>query len=56
VEADQLRWMMGGGWPWETVRTECYLYKLLHPDTVWAQRAFKALALLPALVLPPKMY
>ncbi|HYL46964.1 MAG TPA: glycosyltransferase family A protein [Candidatus Limnocylindrales bacterium] len=56
AEADQLRLMMDGGWPWETVRTERYLYKLLHPDAAWPQRAFKALALLPALVLPPKIY
>lgn len=53
AEADQLRLSLGEGWPWETVQTEWFLYRMLHPDSTLAHRAFKVLSLLPALALPP---
>jgi glycosyltransferase involved in cell wall biosynthesis len=54
--ADQLRLMLGDGWPWETARTELTLYDAMHPDASTAQRAFKAMTLVPALVMPPKLF
>ena len=53
AEADQLRLMLGDGWPWETVKTEWSIYRTLHPDAALSHRVFKILALLPALALPP---
>ncbi|HTU34330.1 MAG TPA: glycosyltransferase family A protein [Candidatus Acidoferrum sp.] len=53
VEANQLRLTLGEGWPWETVKTEWFIYRMLHPDSSVAHRVFKVLSLLPALVLPP---
>src|SRR5207237_1250780 len=32
ASADQLRLMLDGGWPWETVKTEWKVYGILHPD------------------------
>src|SRR6202521_5030027 len=36
-EADQLRLMVDGGYPWETVRTEFGMYRILHERASWAQ-------------------
>jgi len=55
-EADQLRLILGDGWPWETVRTEWSIYRMLHPDAALAHRVFKVLTLLPALALPPAVF
>ena len=56
LEADQMRLMLGGGTPWETFRTENTLYKMLHADASTGHRAFRAITMLPALVLPPRRY
>ena len=40
ASADQLRLMLDGGWPWETVRTEWSLYQVTHPDARLAHRIF----------------
>ena len=55
-EADRLRLILDGGWPWETVKTEWGIYRVMavHPSP--AHRAFKALSLLLALAIPPKVY
>lgn len=53
AEANQIRLSLGEGWPWETVQTEWFMYRMLHPDSTFAHRAFKVLSLLPALALPP---
>jgi len=55
-EADQLRLILGSGWPWETVRTEWSIYRMLHPDAAFAHRVFKVLTLLPALAAPPGLF
>jgi len=56
ASADQLRLMLDGGWPWETVSTEWTIYRLLHPEASRAHRVFKSLVLLGALVTPPKAF
>lgn len=56
TEADQLRLSLGEGWPWETVQTEWFMYRMLHPDSTLAHRVFKVLSLLPALALPPATF
>jgi glycosyltransferase involved in cell wall biosynthesis len=56
AEADQMRLMLDGGKPWETFRTESKLYEVLHADASHAHRLFRAITMLPALVLPPRRY
>jgi len=56
AEADQMRLMTEGGSPWETVRTENKLYDVLHADASRQHRLFRALTMLPALILPPRRY
>ena len=55
-EADQLRLMTDGGRPWETFRTENKLYEVMHGDAKRSHRLFRAVTMLPALVLPPRRY
>jgi GT2 family glycosyltransferase len=52
--ADQLRLLLDGGWPWETVKTEWSLYQVQHPDARLSHRMFKLLILMGALVTTPK--
>lgn len=56
ADADQLRLMLDGGWPWETVRTEWKMFEVLFPDVPFSRRAFKALSLLPAMAISPKIF
>jgi len=56
VEADQLRLSTDGGLPWETVTTELAMYRLLHSDAPWTHRGFKYATLMPAYVVPPRLY
>jgi hypothetical protein len=56
ADADQLRLMLSGGWPWETVRTEWTIYKVMFPDAPFSNLIFKALTLLPAIAVPPRFY
>lgn len=56
AEADQLRLILGDGWPWETAKTEWTLYRALHPDASTSHRIFKTFSLLPALALPPRLF
>jgi Glycosyl transferase family 2 len=56
ADADQMRLMMDGGWPWETVRTEQTIYRARHGDASSSHRAFKLLMLGLACVTPPKTY
>jgi glycosyltransferase involved in cell wall biosynthesis len=55
-EAGQLKLMVDGGYPWETVRTEFAMYRILHQRASWAQWMFKCLSLLPGLFLPPRLF
>jgi len=54
ISADQLRLVLDGGWPWETVKTEWTLYRIVHPDARVSHRLFKLLVLLGALVMTPR--
>jgi hypothetical protein len=56
VEADQLRLSTDGGAPWQTVRTELAMYRLLHSDAPWSHRVFKYATVLPAYFFPPRFY
>jgi GT2 family glycosyltransferase len=56
ADAIQLRLMLDGGHPWETVQAERTLYEVLHPEATAWQRAFKALTLVPAYVMPPRLF
>ena len=56
AEADQMRLMADGGKPWETFRTEKKLYEVLHGDARATHRLFRAMTMLPALLLPPRRY
>lgn len=55
-EADQLLLLADGGMPWKTVRTELNSYRVTHRDASMAHWIFKCATLLPACVLPPKIY
>jgi glycosyltransferase involved in cell wall biosynthesis len=56
VSADQLRLMLDGGWPWETVKTEWRMYSVLHPDARLSHRIFKLLTLSAALAMTPRAF
>jgi glycosyltransferase involved in cell wall biosynthesis len=54
ASADQLRLLLDGGWPWETVKTEWTLYRIVHPEARFSHRLFKVFVLLGALVTTPR--
>jgi glycosyltransferase involved in cell wall biosynthesis len=56
AEADQIRLMLDGGEPWETVRTEKKIYEVLHGDANLPQRIFRTAAMAPAMLLPPRVF
>jgi hypothetical protein len=55
-EADQLLLLADGGMPWKTVQTELHNYRVTHESASMAHWIFKCATLLPACVLPPKIY
>lgn len=56
LEADCMRLMLDGGFPWETISTELKIMRVFHGDaSVW-QRLFSLARLAPALVLPSRAY
>jgi hypothetical protein len=56
AEAVQLRLQLDGGMPWETYRAERSLYRIQHPGAAWESRAFRAVSMIPALLLPPRWF
>src|ERR1700674_131687 len=56
VEADSLRLVADGGFPWETVSTELKIMRTFHRDASLWQRLFSCARLLPALVMPADRY
>jgi Glycosyl transferase family 2 len=56
AEADQFRLMLDGGAPWQTVRAENKLFKILHSDASRSQAFFRAVSMIPALLLPPRWF
>lgn len=56
AEAAQLRLQLDGGYPWETFRAESAVFRIQHHDAPWRSRAFRAVSMLPALLLPPRWF
>jgi hypothetical protein len=56
AEAAQLRLPLDGGMPWETYLTERTLYRIQHPNAPLRSRAFRAVSMIPALLLPPRWF
>jgi hypothetical protein len=56
VEADHLRLVVNGGFPWETVSTEIRIMRLFHGDASLWQHMFSCARLVPALVMPADTY
>jgi len=56
ADADQLRLLLDGGWPWETVKAEWKIYEVTCADAPLSHRVFKTLTLLPALMVSPRFY
>jgi hypothetical protein len=56
AEADILRLTVDSGFPWETVRAELKIMRMLHSDASFAQHVFSCARLLPACVMPAASY
>jgi hypothetical protein len=56
AEAAQLRLQLDGGMPWETYYAERALYRIQHPGAPWRSRVFRAVSMIPALLLPPRWF
>jgi glycosyltransferase involved in cell wall biosynthesis len=56
VEARQMRLMLEGGTPWETVRTESLIYEIMHGDAPRLHRMFRMATMIAAGALPPKWF
>jgi hypothetical protein len=56
AEANQIRLLADGGWPWETVRTEIDIYKVVFAEASAPRWILKILGLIPGLFMPPQTY
>ena len=56
LESTQLRLILDGGYPWETVYTELKTMFVLHHDAALWQHLFSCARLLPAVVMPADTY
>jgi glycosyltransferase involved in cell wall biosynthesis len=54
--ADQMRLILDGGWPWETVHVEWKIYRVAFPDAALSHRVFKSASLMAALLLAPRQF
>jgi glycosyltransferase involved in cell wall biosynthesis len=55
-EALQMRLMVDGGAPWETLRVERAIYRIMHGDAPLAHRLFRFATMIPSLLLPPRWF
>jgi len=55
-EARQMRLMLEGGAPWETLRVERAIYRIMHGDAPLTHRIFRFATMIPALMLPPRWF
>jgi hypothetical protein len=55
-EAQQIRLMLDGGAPWETLRVESAIYRIMHGDAPLAHRLFRFGTMIPSLLLPPRWF
>ena len=56
AEAEQMRLMLDGGWPWQTFHAETAIYRVMHGDAPLPHRVFRNVTMLPALLLPPRWF
>jgi glycosyltransferase involved in cell wall biosynthesis len=56
ADADQLRLMLYGGSPWETVRIEKTIHEVMHGDAPRTYRLFRWVTLVLAGLLPPRWF
>lgn len=56
IEADSLRLVADGGFPWETVSTELKIMRTFHRDASLWQHLFSCARLLPAVFMPADTY
>jgi hypothetical protein len=56
AEADQLRLTLDGGAPWDTLRTENTIYRIMHENASLSHRLFRWATMLPACILPPRWF
>jgi glycosyltransferase involved in cell wall biosynthesis len=56
AEAEQMRLMLDGGMPWQTLQTENTIYRVMYADPPYFYRVFRAATMIPALLLPPRWF
>jgi hypothetical protein len=56
AESEQLSLMLDGGSPSRTFRAERKVFEVLHGEASGAQHFFRALSMIPALLLPPRWF
>jgi hypothetical protein len=56
AEAAQLQLEFDGGVPWESFRAEPALYRIQQPSASWNSRTFRAVSMIPALLLLPRWF
>jgi hypothetical protein len=56
AEAAQLRLKLDGGSTWQAYQVESAIYRIQHGDASWRQRLYHEAMMLPALVLPPRLF
>jgi len=56
AEAAYYRLKLDGGWSWETFQTETAIYRIQHRNEPWKNKIFRALTMVPALLLPPRWF
>jgi hypothetical protein len=56
ADADQMRLMLYGGMPWETVRTEKTINEVMHGDAPRSYRVFRWATMVMAGILPPRWF
>jgi glycosyltransferase involved in cell wall biosynthesis len=56
TETELIRLSLDGGFPWETVRVELQNYRITHENASRGHRLLKYASLLPACILPSRLY
>jgi glycosyltransferase involved in cell wall biosynthesis len=56
LESTQLRLILDGGYPWETVATELKTMLVHNRDSSFGQQLFTCIRLIPGIMMPPRAY
>lgn len=56
AEANQIRLLADGGWPWEMVKTEIDIYRVVFAEASAPRWTLKILGLIPGLFMPAQTY